>query len=205
MAHSYPHLVKRAYAEGHTLGNHSQNHPFTFHRMTVEQAAGEIENGYASIRAALGDPKGVSDFFRIPGLLRQEPVERYLAAKGYMTWSVDFMADDWTHIGPNEIVRRALNHLEARGKGHLLLHDIKPKTALALPILLHELNARGFKVVHVVQADAEHPKTATLPDQWIVTHRERPETAELWPHIQVTNLALPAPVLEVPSVNNFGI
>src|SRR5262249_5276754 len=112
---------------------------------------------------------------------------------------------DWTHIGPNEIVRRALNRLEARGKGILLLHDIKPKTALALPMLLHELNARGFKVVHVVQADAEHPKTATLPDQWIVTHRERPETAELWPHIQVANLALPAPVLEVPSVNNFGI
>src|SRR5215470_9918042 len=136
MAHSYPHLVKRAYAEGHTIGNHSQNHPFTFHRMTVEQAAGEIETGYTSIRAALDDPKGASDFFRIPGLLRQEPVERYLAAKGYMTWSVDSMADDWTHISSNEVVRRAINRLEARGKGILLLHDIKPRTALALPILL---------------------------------------------------------------------
>src|SRR5215831_6707820 len=190
MAHSYPHLVRRAYAEGHTIGNHSQNHPFTFHRMTVEQAASEIENGYASIRAALDNPRGASDFFRIPGLLRQEPVERYLAAKGYMTWSVDFMADDWTHISSNEVVRRAINRLEARGKGILLLHDIKPKTALALPILLHELKARGFKIVHVVQADAEHPKTATLPEQWTVTRSVRTETAELWPE-PVASLALP--------------
>ena len=204
MAHSYPHLVRRAYAEGHTIGNHSQNHPFTFHRMTVEQAASEIENGYASIRAALDNPRGASDFFRIPGLLRQEPVERYLGAKGYMTWSVDFMADDWTHISSNEVVRRAINRLEARGKGILLLHDIKPKTALALPILLHELKARGFKIVHVVQADAEHPKTATLPEQWTVTRSVRTETAELWPE-PVASLALPDPVLDVPSVNNFGI
>src|SRR5207244_10726740 len=116
MARTFPHLVKRVHAEGHTLGNHSQNHPFSFARMTVDQASREIEDGFTSIRTALGESSGVTHFFRIPGLLRQEPVEAYLASRGYMTWSVDSMADGWTRIGAGEIVRRALDRLEARGR-----------------------------------------------------------------------------------------
>ena len=107
MARGYPSLVHRAYNEGHTIANHSQNHPFTFHKMTVDQASQEIEDGFASLRTVLGDPKAVAPFFRIPGLLRQEPVEQYLASRGYMTWSVDFLADDWTRIKADEIARRA--------------------------------------------------------------------------------------------------
>ncbi|MEA2903131.1 MAG: peptidoglycan-N-acetylglucosamine deacetylase [Alphaproteobacteria bacterium] len=201
MARGYPHLVKRAYAEGHTLANHSQNHPFTFHKMSVEQATQEIEDGFTSIRAALGDPKGVSNFFRVPGLLRQDSVEHYLAGKGYQTWSVDFMADDWTHISDKEIVRRAISRIEARGKGILLLHDIQPATALGLPELLRELKARGFKIVHVVQATQDRVKTATLPEQWIA----RQEPPSMWPRVQVASLVMPEPVLETPGLQNFGI
>lgn len=205
MAHAYPHLVKRAHANGHTLANHSQNHPFTFHKMTVEQARQEIEDGFTSIRTALGDPNGVSNFFRFPGLLRQDSVEQYLSAKGYMTWSVDFVADDWTRISANEIVRRALSRLEARGKGILLLHDIQPATALGLPVLLHELKARGYKVVHVVQASADRPKTATLPEMWALGRSERAGASSLWPRVKVASLPLPEPVLEAPSIDNFGV
>src|SRR5947209_11497656 len=173
MARGYPALVRRAYNEGHTIANHSQNHPFTFHKMTVDQASHEIEDGYASLRDALGDPKAVSPFFRIPGLLRQTSVEQYLAAHNYMTWSVDFLADDWTHINNREVTRRAISRIEARGKGILLLHDIQPATALALPDILHELKARGFKIVHVVPAGVDRPKTVTEPEQWVV--RQAPE------------------------------
>ena len=49
-------------------------------------------------------------------------------------------------------MRRAINRLEARGKGILLLHDIQPATASGLADLLRELKVRGFKVVHVIQA-----------------------------------------------------
>jgi len=159
MAQSYPALVQRAYAEGHTIATHSQNHPLTFQRMPVDKAAREIEDGFQSVRTALGNPKGVSDFFRFPGLLRQASVERYLTSRGYQTWSVDFMADDWRHINDNEIVRRAITRIEARGRGILLLHDIHPKTALALPALLRELKARGYKIVHVVEATVDQRKS----------------------------------------------
>src|SRR5216683_1291060 len=158
MVQGYPAVVRRIYNEGHTVANHSQSHPFTFHRMTVDQAAREIEDGFASLQAALGDPKAVARFFRIPGLLRQNSVEQYLAAHGDMTWSVDFLADDWTHINNREIARRAISRIEARGKGILLLHDIQPATALAFPEILKELKARGFKIVHVVPAAADRPE-----------------------------------------------
>jgi len=204
MATAYPHLVQRAHAEGHTLGNHSQNHPFSFARMTVDQASREIEDGFASIRTALGEPSGVTHFFRIPGLLRQEPVEAYLASRNYLTWSVDFMADDWTRIGAGEIVRRALDRLEARGRGILLLHDIHLKTALALPTLLQELKTRGYKIVHVVEAGPGQPKTATLPDQW-TARGTRTIQAGHWPLAQVASVTLPEPVLQAPDMHNFGI
>jgi peptidoglycan/xylan/chitin deacetylase (PgdA/CDA1 family) len=56
MARSFPNAVKRVYDEGHTLANHSQNHPFNFHTMSVTDAAREIDDGFASISAAVGDP-----------------------------------------------------------------------------------------------------------------------------------------------------
>jgi peptidoglycan/xylan/chitin deacetylase (PgdA/CDA1 family) len=205
MARSYPQLVRRAHRDGHTLASHSQSHPFTFHKMPVEQARQEIEDGFASIRAALGKGEGVASFFRIPGLLRQDSVEHYLAARGYMTWSVDVLADDWRRISADEIVRRALSRIESRGKGMLLLHDIQPATALALPVLLRELKERGYKVVHVVQADAGRPKTATHPEQWAVSPSERSLAASLWPRAVIVGHPLPEPALAAPGIDNFGI
>jgi peptidoglycan/xylan/chitin deacetylase (PgdA/CDA1 family) len=45
MAQGYPAVVRRIYNEGHTVANHSQTHPFTFHKMSVDQASHEIEGG----------------------------------------------------------------------------------------------------------------------------------------------------------------
>jgi peptidoglycan-N-acetylglucosamine deacetylase len=164
MARAYPWMVRRVYDEGHTVANHTQNHPVR--KMSVTQAAREIEEGFASLREAIGDPQAVSPFFRIPGLLRQKSVEQYLAAHGDMTWSADFLADDWTRINNSEVARRAISRIEARGKGILLLHDIHPRTVLALPEILNEFKSRGYKIVHVVPAAADRPKTATSAQQW---------------------------------------
>jgi len=174
----YSQLVQRAYDEGHTIANHSQNHPLTFNRMAVEQAAGEIEGGFATLRAALGDRGAVAPFFRIPGLLRHSAIEDYLKSSEVMTWSVDFLADDWKHLQPQVLVRRALARIEAKGRGILLLHDIQRATAVALPDLLRQLKSRGYRIVHVVPATAERPATETTPEQWVLhtPHRTKPES-----------------------------
>jgi peptidoglycan/xylan/chitin deacetylase (PgdA/CDA1 family) len=202
MVQAYPAAVRRVYNEGHTIANHSQTHPFTFHKMSVDQASREIEGGFSSLRTALGDPKAIAPFFRFPGLLRQTSVEQYLAAHNYMTWSVDLAADDWTHINNREVARRAISRLEARGKGILLLHDIQPATALAMPEILKELKARGFKIVHVVPATPDRPKTVTEPELWAARRGPEPK---VWPRISVVGMESSDPVLAAPSPASFGI
>ena len=201
MALGYPQLVRREYNEGHTIAGHSQNHPFTFAKMSVDDAAKEIEDGFASVRSVLGDPRAVAPFFRIPGLLRQDSVEQYLQAHGYATWSLDFLADDWTHISAKEITKRALQRIEARGRGILLLHDIQPATALALPAIIAELKARGYKIVHVVPATPDRPETVADNDDWVQRHHT---TRPSWPRV-LRPVLTAQPVLVAPSPASFGV
>ena len=53
------------------------------------------------------------------------------------------------------------------------LHDIKPATVLALPIILRELKGRGYRIVHVEPATADRVKTATLPAQWLARNNRK--------------------------------
>jgi peptidoglycan/xylan/chitin deacetylase (PgdA/CDA1 family) len=181
MARAYPDVLRRVYAEGHTIGTHSQNHPMIFNKMALTRVQAEVEDGIGSVAAAIGNPKGVAPFFRIPGLARSQAVETYLEDRGLMLWSADFPADDWTHIDGNEVLRRAIRRIEFKGKGILLLHDIQPATVHALPGLLRELKARGYRIVHVVPASIEHPKTATMPQDWIFEPSRRG-----WPRTEPT-------------------
>src|SRR5215472_10491669 len=175
MAQAYPSIVRRIYNAGHTIGTHSQNHPFAFQRLSEQKFETQVDVGIASVDTALGDSKALSPFFRIPGLGRTNAIENYLASKSLVTWSADVVADDWKHIGAKEIVKRAMRRLEKRGRGILLLHDIHPATVLALPTLLKELKERGY---HVVQVVAAGDRPESLPE--LVAS---PDNKEAWPRI----------------------
>jgi peptidoglycan/xylan/chitin deacetylase (PgdA/CDA1 family) len=150
MAAAYPQMVRLVAELGHTIGNHSQNHPIHFDVLGEARAESEVENGMRSIKAALGKEGALAPFFRVPGLGRTHAVEKFLQSHDTIVWSSDTVADDWTPISSDQVLHRALRRLEAKGRGILLLHDIQPRTALALPALLRELKARGFHIVHVV-------------------------------------------------------
>ena len=92
--------------------------------------------------------------------------------------------------------------IEARGRGILLLHDIQPATALALPDILKELKTRGFKIVHVVPATADRPKTVSEPEQWVA--RRTPEQ-HVWQRPLMVGAGAPEPLLAIPSPESFGI
>jgi peptidoglycan/xylan/chitin deacetylase (PgdA/CDA1 family) len=174
-AKEFPKVVQRIAAEGHTIGTHSMKHPLTFPRMSAERVRKEVEDGIAAVDAALGESGKTAPFFRIPGLLRSDAADNLITSKGLMVWSTDVMAQDWKRrINEAGIVRRALDRLAAKGKGILLLHDIHPKTAAALPVLLSELKARGYRIVHVVPASPERPKTQTEPEAWVFRAPEKP-------------------------------
>lgn len=166
MAKEFPEGVRKLVRLGHTVGTHSENHPLGMNRMPVEQAQKEIDDGIAHTEAALGDPALLSPFFRVPGLRRAGAMEDYLASRGIQTWSADFPADDWRHVSPQTVHDLALSRLKAKGKGILLLHDIQPRTVAALPGILRDLKAGGYRIVHVEAATANKPKTPTAPQDW---------------------------------------
>ena len=168
MAQSSPEGVRKLRDAGHTIGTHTQNHPLSMNRMSIERARQEIDEGIASVKAALGDDAdtALAPFFRIPGLLRADDIEEYLAAQGIQIWSADFLADDWRHISSSRVYDLAVKRLEARGKGILLLHDIQARTVAALPRILNEMKARGYRIVQVVPATPERPATPTEPELW---------------------------------------
>jgi peptidoglycan/xylan/chitin deacetylase (PgdA/CDA1 family) len=199
MARGYPEGVRRVRDAGHSIGTHSQNHPLSMNRMPLERARQEIDDGIAATEAALGSGGGLSPFFRIPGLLRAEAVEDYLASKGIQTWSADFPADDWRHIPPARVYDLAMKRLEAKGKGILLLHDIQGRTVQALPRILQDLKARGFRIVHVVAATPDRPKTPTEPQEWQLHPVSETIAIARWPKVRRFVFAgtptLPAPAL----------
>src|SRR5262249_36140089 len=168
MSRNYPDMVRKIHDAGHSVGTHTQNHLYTLGRMSPARAHQEIDDGIQAAADALGNPAEVAPCFSIPGLVRTNVVEQYMAQKGIMIWSADFAADDWKHLSASEVMRRALTRLDQYGKGVLLLHDIQPSTALMLPKLLAELKRRGYRVVHVVPATPDLPKTPTTPDQWLM-------------------------------------
>src|SRR5664279_695315 len=183
MARAYPEGVRKLRDAGHSIGTHTQNHPLSMNRMPIESARQEIDDGIASVKAALGDDKALAPFFRIPGLLRAEAVEDYLASQGIQTWSADFPADDWRHIPASRVYDLAIKRIEAKGKGILLLHDIQPRTVAALPRILQELKTRGYRIVHVVPATPERPATPTEPQQWQLHPPSETVAISHWPKI----------------------
>jgi peptidoglycan/xylan/chitin deacetylase (PgdA/CDA1 family) len=183
MAQAAPEGVRKLRDAGHSIGTHTQNHPSSMNRISIERARQEIGDGIASVKTALGDDTALAPFFRIPGLSRTEAVEDYVASQGIQIWSADFPADDWHHISSSRVYDIAIRRLEANGRGILLLHDIQARTVAALPRILRELKARGYRIVHVVSATPEHPATPTEPQQWQL--HPPPETAAIshWPKI----------------------
>lgn len=199
MAHQFPEGVRRVRAAGHTIATHSENHPLHFEKMSPERIRQEIDDGIKHTAEALGDPSAVAPFFRVPGLRRGQVMEDYLVSKGIQSWSADFPADDWLRISSDQVYSRAIARIEAKGRGILLLHDIQARTVAALPRILQTLKARGYRIVHVVPATPDRPKTPTEPREWYIHPPAASVAMAHWPRVPkflfVSTETLPGPAL----------
>ncbi|WP_249119402.1 MULTISPECIES: polysaccharide deacetylase family protein [unclassified Bradyrhizobium] len=198
-ANANPEGVRKMRDAGHTIATHTQNHPGNMNQLPLDRAQKEIEDGIASITAALGDGTAPAPFYRIPGLGRSDVIEQYAEAKGLQIWSADFPADDWRPVSSQRVYDLAMQRLEAKGKGILLLHDIQARTVAALPRILSDLKARGYRLVHVVPATPDRPATPTEPSQWQLHPISEQVATSRWPKIPnfayTATAALPAPAL----------
>jgi peptidoglycan/xylan/chitin deacetylase (PgdA/CDA1 family) len=190
-AQAYPWLVRRIYNDGQTIGTHSEHHPFRFNSMPLPRIESEVDGGIAAVTKAVGDARAVSPFFRIPGLAHGARVDTFLASQKLAVWSADEVADDWIHgVTAEDIVHRAIRRLDAKGhRGVLLLHDIHPNTARALPELLKQLKERGYHIVQVV-APGERPKSVpVLPEPAVIAKLDKRSQGEAHPATTHTGVA----------------
>ncbi|HWD29571.1 MAG TPA: glycosyltransferase [Rhizomicrobium sp.] len=161
-AEAYPDLIQRILAEGHEVGSHTYTHP---NLEDTPVAAVQLElNATQRLFQALTGRSLV--LFRPPYLGDAEPDDdseivpvQIAQNMGYITVGEHIDPVDWALPGPDKIVSRVLNALDHpppdTGRGStVLLHDAggdRAQTVEALPRLIDQVRARGYKFVPASQ------------------------------------------------------
>ncbi len=142
----YPEILRQVAEGGHTIGSHTWSH-VDLSRKSREEAKEEIEKGVSAVRIALGGP--IAPFFRFPALKHPPDVVTYLGERGVGIFSTDLDSFDFKARKPDAVIQTVMNKLKKFGKGIVLLHDFQQATAQAVPELLNQLKANGYKIVHM--------------------------------------------------------
>ena len=143
----YPEILKQVAAAGHTVGSHTFSH-VDLSKLQPDQAKEEIEKGLSAVKLAMG--AAPASFFRFPFLRGPQDMEAYLGSRNIAIFSTDIDSFDFKHGKSGDaVIKTVLEKLEKKGKGIVLLHDFQKHTAEALPQLLTELKAKGYKIVHL--------------------------------------------------------
>lgn len=134
-------VAQRVLAAGHPIANHSFSHgvmsKFELDKVTQE----------ASSTEALLDAAGRSGqaLFRFPYGARNDAALGAIEALKLrsMMWNVDSL--DWSDPIPKSIAARVLGELGKQQRGIVLFHDIHARTVEALPLVLDQLKAEGYR------------------------------------------------------------
>ncbi len=172
---AHPDLVKRELAQGEVMGNHTYTHPNIAElpaqavdiQLTATQRLFEVLTG-RSMR-----------LMRPPYFGDAEPstpaeVDPLVKAQstGYLIAGLRVDTDDWQKPPANVIVQRALDGLADPGTVDrppgqvILLHDSggdRSHTVEALPTLIDQLRAHGYKLVTLAQLAGMTPEQAMPP------------------------------------------
>ena len=156
----HPEITKRVIAAGMTVGSHTWSHkdlaknPYA---SDIELAKQEIEMGISAVHMAADAP--IAPFFRFPDLQHPPQLLAYLAERNIGVFSTDIDSFDFKLHKPEQVIKSVMTKLEKHGKGIILMHDFQKATGEAMPELLRQLKAGGYKVVHLVP----HQPVTTLP------------------------------------------
>mgnify|MGYP005753542995 FL=1 len=152
---AFPSLMKRIVDEGHAIANHTQTHPNLRNQWTAN-----VRTQISSTQATMARVAGRRpDIFRPPyGSLTKADVAvlNELGMRNIM-WSVDTV--DWSGASAEEIIRTV--HRDITPGGIILQHNFQSNSRLldgtleALPRIIDELQARGYRFVTVQTLLAE--------------------------------------------------
>ncbi|TWC07085.1 peptidoglycan/xylan/chitin deacetylase (PgdA/CDA1 family) [Bradyrhizobium macuxiense] len=142
----HPEILRQVYAAGHTVGSHTWSHEnLNNKKLTEDQKKDEIERGLAAVKWAL--ETSPSPFFRFPALQHPPEMVTYLGNRNIAIFSCDLDSFDFKSKNSQQVIDTVMKKLAKLGKGIILMHDFQKHTAEALPTLLTQLKAGGYKVV----------------------------------------------------------
>jgi peptidoglycan/xylan/chitin deacetylase (PgdA/CDA1 family) len=143
-AAEHPDIVAREVREGHEVGNHSWSHP-NLGKMSDDGIRSQLHRTDEAIRNAAG----VAPTLLRPPYGSMSPRQKKWVNQelGYkiVLWDMDPL--DWRRPGPNVVCNRIVKN--TRAGSIVLAHDIHPGTIEAMPCVLSQLEAKGFKFVTV--------------------------------------------------------
>ncbi|WDH76067.1 LysM peptidoglycan-binding domain-containing protein [Exiguobacterium marinum] len=148
-ANNHPQYIKNIAAKGHQLGNHSYTHP-DFTKLTATQMKSELDRTEALIKSLTG--KTTKPIFRAPFGAVNSAVLNGVGAAGYgytIQWNIDTI--DWKGLTASQINTKVQTNIKS---GSIVLMHTgagAPGTPLALPTMISQLKAKGYKFVTVSQ------------------------------------------------------
>jgi peptidoglycan-N-acetylglucosamine deacetylase len=152
MALGLPEIIRDVAKRGQTIGTHTWAHVAAYKFKTDEEAIAEIEKGISAVHRAVGG--NIAPFFRYPELKDSPATLAHLAKRNIAIFSTDIDSFDFKPQTPDHLVKGIMAKLEKNGgKGIVLMHDIQPHTAKAIPALLDALKAGGYKIVRMKAKD----------------------------------------------------
>ena len=178
-----PDLTRALVSAGMTVGSHTWSHkdlaknPYA---KDIEQAKQEIEMGVSAVHtAAAGGP--IAPFFRFPDLQQPSELIAYLGTRNIAIFSADIDTFDFKLRKPEDVVKSAMTKLAKNGKGILLMHDFQHATAEAMPELIRQLKAGGYKIVHMVPKEpvttlAKYDDMVRVQDKYSTSNNTRSES-----------------------------
>lgn len=147
-AEKYPDIVKRAFDEGHEIGNHTYSHP-NMNRINSDKVIDEIQKTARTIEDITGKKPIL---FRSPGGYLDDGListaHKFDCTPVLWSWRQD--TRDWAKPSVKQVVKTVLDNL--RDGDIILFHDFNTKsspTPAALEIILPELEKRGYSFVTV--------------------------------------------------------
>ncbi len=142
---SYPDDVKSILADGHDLGNHSENHK-DMATLSAAQQKEELQLVHDRVKELTGYEMTL---FRPPyGSYNNDLIDT-AASLGYtaVQWSVDSL--DWKDYGVQEIIDTVCNHPNLENGAIILCHNGAKYTPEALDTMIKTLKEKGFTFVKI--------------------------------------------------------
>jgi len=172
----YPEILRQVVAAGHTVGSHTWSHKDLSAVKNVDDAKAEIEKAISAVKWALEDAGQEAPFFRFPALRHPPELVTYLGTRNIAIFSTDMDSFDFKMRKPEQVIKSVMAKLQKHGKGIVLMHDFQKPTSEALPELLAQLKAGGYKIVHMRPASAV--KTLPQYDEELMKEAKLPTVSQ---------------------------